>query len=310
MLERIDALKGWPRSPYHPSAAHLPDEAMEWASMKLLSIVVPAYNHERFIRRCLDSVAEITYPNIELVVIDDGSVDETMEIVQDWCRAHPAVRSLISSRPNRGITRTLNELLQAATGEFVLPLASDDFLLPDGPSALVAALGDNVAAFGDAIVVDSEGSLVDESLLFGHGRHDRARLTRRPAMDLIANWSVAGPIIAYRRTEVMSIGGYDESLEIEDLDFYLRLASKGWLKFVDVVVASHRIHGGNASLDPSRFDRMNEERRRVTRRAAADFSGRERVILWSMAAYSSPRFSRIAGKGIVGHAARALKRLG
>ncbi|HEX6828170.1 MAG TPA: glycosyltransferase family 2 protein, partial [Burkholderiales bacterium] len=97
---------------------------------KLISVVVPVYNHSRYVRQCLDSVFDQTHRPLQLIVIDDGSTDGTPEIVREYLQRRgevPGFEVLFRSRENRGAHATLNEGLEAATGEFLTILNSDDY---------------------------------------------------------------------------------------------------------------------------------------------------------------------------------------
>lgn len=271
------------------------------AGEPLVSVIVPAFNHERFIGRCLDSIAENDYTNKEIVVIDDGSSDGTSNAVRAWAdRPGRATPISFVSRPNRGVTPTLNELLGMAHGDLVLPVASDDYLLPGGIRALVAALAadpDARAVFGECIVVDDADQTLFSSTLSGYRKTNREWLVRRLADELITNWTLAGPALLYDRESILSIGGYREDLIIEDWDFYLRLAAKGWLRFADCKVAAYRLHDTNQHLNPETVRRGNIERRRVALAAALEFRGRRRLILRLEAlSYAGPLLGLQRGK--------------
>lgn len=257
----------------------------------LVSIIIPAFNHERFVGQCLDSVLADDYPNKEIVVIDDGSSDGTFDVIKSWADRHAhAVPISVFSRPNRGVTCTLNELLLMARGELVLPIASDDYLLPGGVRALVMALAADPsyrAVFGDCVVVDAAGQMVFPSTLFGYRHTNRDRLVELLADELITNWTVAGPALLYVREPILSMGGYSEDLFVEDWDFYLRLVAKGWLRFVDCKVSAYRLHDSNAHRNPARVGHRGE-RRKVALRAARHFRGRRRRLLLRQALYFSP----------------------
>jgi glycosyltransferase involved in cell wall biosynthesis len=267
----------------------------------LVSIIIPAFNHARFVGRCLDSVVADDYPNKEIVVIDDGSSDGTLRVIASWAdELREAIPISVVSRPNRGATRTLNELLLMAHGEFVFPIASDDYLLPGGIGTLVAALsGDPTcqAVFADCIVVDDADLVVFTSALSGYRRTNRDWLVRRLADELITNWTVAGPALLYAREPIISVGGYDADLLVEDWDFYLKLASKGWLRFVDRTVAAYRLHQGNEHRNPETQLRRDRERKSVALKAARRFRGRRRLVLLLEAVlYSPPLLGLKAGR--------------
>ncbi|HUB90970.1 MAG TPA: glycosyltransferase family 2 protein, partial [Dyella sp.] len=101
---------------------------MTTAAKPLVSVLIPAYNHERFVERCLDSVLEDPYPAKEVVIIDDGSVDRTGERIAQWAaRYGDRLRvEYVRHEENRGIAASLNELAARARGEFLRLGASDD----------------------------------------------------------------------------------------------------------------------------------------------------------------------------------------
>ena len=92
----------------------------------LVSVRIAAYNHEKFVGRALDSVLAQTYPNIELVIFDDGSSDTTVSQIRAWIRRHDGELPVkFRSRQNRGISATLNELVDWCAGDYIVGLSSD-----------------------------------------------------------------------------------------------------------------------------------------------------------------------------------------
>lgn len=219
---------------------------------KLVSVVVPAYNHERFIAKCLDSVLSEQYPNKEIIVIDDGSRDGTLKIVQEWAEARRRDISVtIRSRPNKGISATLNEGVSLARGDYIVPIASDDYLLPGGISKRVAYLEAHpelLAVCGDCQMVDDNGNLLYQSCMRDY-RHADPRDYATPeyvAASIVTRWILPGPCLMARRELYAKIGGYDEERKVEDWDFYLRMAARETLGFLNDCVAAYRFHASNA----------------------------------------------------------------
>ena len=253
------------------------------ASHPLVSVIVPAYGHERYISEALDSIVEDGYPNLEVVAIDDGSPDKTWDLIDAWRMAHAGRVGIIALRQeNMGLTRTLNRLLELANGQYVALLTSDDRLRPDGIAHRVGFLGSNpriAAVFGDCRVIDANGAVIAQrGVGFGDPRR-RVGLLRDPAREIVSHWGVQGSVILFRRDAIRSMGGYSEDLMIEDWDLYLRLASEGRIAYVDRIVADYRWHGSNTVDSAERAPDIANEMRHVAWRSRNLFHGHLRVEL-------------------------------
>lgn len=219
-------------------------------SEPLVSIILPAYNHEAYVSKMLDSVLIQDYSNKELIVIDDGSTDRTGQLISEWVNQHESELKIVyKSRSNKGISATLNELLSMASGEYIAGASSDDYLLPGSIAMRLKYLLDNPskkAVFGDYQVVDDSDVILHESGIGGlyKGRKERFFDEQTLANEILDNFSVAGPVLMFERSAFGDIGYYDESLQIEDWDMYIRLAAAGLLGFVDFPVAAYRWHEG------------------------------------------------------------------
>ena len=262
-------------------------------ALPLVSILVPAFNHERFVLRCLDSVLEDPYPAKELVVIDDGSVDGTAAKIAGWVARHEgALPVTFRRRENRGVAATLNELASLARGEFLRLGASDDFLLPGGTDLLVRYLQAHprkLAAIGDSIVVDRYGNRLHGSGMCElHGADKRLYATdegiRRA---VIAQWAIGGPVALLRRNAPAQVAGWTEDLRIDDWDFFLRLAARDALGFIDAPVCAYRLHDANLSKTRHVATRVSNlmESRRVAERRLELFDGPDRLLLRAQAYY-------------------------
>jgi len=206
-------------------------------------------------------VLEDGYPRIEIVIIDDGSKDDSAAIAWRWYEEgedRPQIeRFELESQSNMGLTRTLNKLVSKARGEYLILLASDDYLLPGGIALRLEYLRlhpQKLAVFGDCIVVDDSDVKTRESGIVDlYGGHIQCLVNDDLlALELIFNWCVTGPGFMARRELYDQIGLYDESLAVEDWDMYLRVAAPGLLGFIPGPVAAYRYHGGNTVLNESR----------------------------------------------------------
>ena len=108
----------------------------------LVSVLVPAYNHERYVSDCLASIVAQTHPDLELIIANDGSTDDTHQAIDAFLHQHASrfARVVYLNRPNRGIAATLNELLSQARGRFLFLIASDDRAKPQAVSTLYSVL--------------------------------------------------------------------------------------------------------------------------------------------------------------------------
>lgn len=223
----------------------------------LISVLVPAYNHARYIEACLESIAAEAYPNIELLVLDDGSVDGTLLLAQEWIKEHLTsfIRTWISTQKNQGICATANRLIEESRGDFLIFVASDDQLALGGIKARMEALRIHpewLAVMGIATVMNEKGQEVAKNAMTALYRTDLAMLRHPGSLtaELILHWSVPGPVLMLRKEAFdpeKGVGRYDERLSAEDRDFYLRLLAREALGYIDVQVARYRVHGSNFS---------------------------------------------------------------
>jgi len=265
----------------------------------LVSVLIPAFNHERFVQRCLDSVLEDPYPAKELIIIDDGSTDKTGERIADWVATHCMDLPIeYVRRDNRGIAATLNELVARASGEFLRPGASDDYLLPGGLAAQVRYLlahPDKGAVIGDSIVIDQDGNkLHDSGMRDLHGA-DKSLYRSDDGIRraVISQWAIGGPVALMRRSALDTVDRWSEGLRIEDWDLFLRLAASDALGFIDVGVCAYRLHGGNLSKTRHAATRVVnlDESRHVALRRAGLFGEPYRTLLRAQAHYIGAKIS-------------------
>ena len=198
----------------------------------LVTVVISAYNHARYIGACIESALQQTYPNIELLTYDDGSSDATAETLQSLADRY---NFSFCRQSNQGLTKTLNHALSVAKGKYICPVGSDDIMMLDKTAKQVAFMEANpdvAVCGGNALLIDEKNDLCTKRQRF----HPARDLTFE---ELFEN-TLPGFIspTAMIRTEVLrSIGGYREDIPLEDLYMWLKIASLG-----------HRIHAINDVL--------------------------------------------------------------
>ncbi|MFA7291770.1 MAG: glycosyltransferase [Rhodocyclaceae bacterium] len=219
-------------------------------SLPLVSIAIPAYRHARYIETCLASVCAQTYPELELVLIDDGSPDDTFEIAKRFLAAHRDRfrRIVLERRENCGVSANSNACIEACSGEWVHLLGSDDRLYPEKVARIQAAITEwNLPTLAlvhtDTNTIDSNGTVQPVRRTDRHAPPgpDPAAYRWLFHHNLISN-----PSVALRRDAFLAIGGFDRTLPLEDIDCWLRLSTRHAIARVPEVLASYRKHPGNS----------------------------------------------------------------
>jgi len=226
-----------------------------------VSVVVPSYNHAPFVERTLRSVFRQTLPPLELIVIDDGSRDDSPRIIERVLGDCPFACHLLA-RENRGLAATLNEGFARARGRYFAYLGSDDLWFPAFLRARVELLEARpraVLAYGHAYSIDEGDRIIDCTTDWARYRDGDAR---RMLLETLAPLS---PTVVYRR-DALEAHGWNEEARLEDYELYLRLSAEGEFAFDPAVLSAWRQHGYNTSRD---LEMMLCEKLAAQRRAAA-----------------------------------------
>ena len=197
--------------------------------LPLVSVIIPAYNAERTLRRAIDFRLAQDYQAIEIIVVDDGSKDATSEVATSYM--HKGIQLLRLTR-NRGEGGVLNEGIAIARGEYIAFLDADDEWLPRKLTRQVAALERNSAAIMVTCgcrFVDSSGNLVEE-----FGMRPPGVASNQIWRSLLAATCIAKPCVMVRASALKQAGKFDTTVRImADQDMWIRLASSGEVEFVE-----------------------------------------------------------------------------
>lgn len=204
---------------------------------------MPVYNASRYLRQALESILAQTFPDFELLVFDDGSTDETIQILNGYAAKDPRVS--VFEEGHRGITNCLMDGVARARGEYLARMDGDDVAHPERFRLQVAYLDRHpecVVVGADATYIDPEGwpiaplavklshEEIEGQLLQGHGH------------------AIVHPVAMFRRQAIQLAGGYRQQYETaEDLDLFLRLAETGRLANLPEVLLQYRRHAKSIS---------------------------------------------------------------
>jgi len=207
-----------------------------------ISVLVPSYNHAPFVERTLRSIFAQTHAPKKLLVIDDGSKDESVEIITQVLRDCPFENEFIV-RENRGLCATLNEGFEKTDEEFFAYLGSDDIWLPEFLEKQIALLnGRNnaVLAFGHAFLIDENDQIIDRT-------DNWTRFADGDALPFLLRGEIfSSPSVVYRRNALEKYK-WNENSRLEDYELYLKLATENEFARNEEVLSAWRQHGANTS---------------------------------------------------------------
>ncbi len=206
------------------SSAH---QERDDSSLPLISLVVPAYNEGIVIQAAIRSLLLLDYPNYEIIVIDDGSTDDTYEKALEVSREHHAIPIRVITKRNGGKAEALNTGMTAARGEFILNMDGDSKLSSNTLRACIRHF-DNPkigAVAGNVKVINRENIWTNiQALEYVEGL---AMARKAQSFMRIVN-IIPGPLGMFRKTVLQQVGGYDRDTFAEDCDLTLKMLMRGW----------------------------------------------------------------------------------
>lgn len=239
--------------------------------LPLVSVCIPAYNHEKYIAECIESVINQDYKNLELIIINDGSKDKTHDVIRSYeqkCKER-FVRFEYRNRENRGLCATLNEIVEWCRGKYFTACASDDMMIFNKISLLVDKLEKSseqyVVAFGDAIFMDDKSNEVYID------RKTKEYATKEKGYKFFLDYFTVGkefnykdkknfgsyktllagnylPAMSYviKLEKIKEVGAWTSGNTVEDWEMWLKLSKKYKFTYIDKPVALYRWHESNS----------------------------------------------------------------
>jgi poly-beta-1,6 N-acetyl-D-glucosamine synthase len=192
-----------------------------------ISILVPAYNEGQVLERALTSLMQLDYPEYEVVVIDDGSTDDTLELAAQWEGQRGPGHFRVITKSNGGKASALNAGIAHSVHPLIMCMDSDSYLEPSTLLKAARHFSDpNVGAVAGNVKVENRGTIVTklQALEYIEGLN----MPRRAQGFIAAVNIVPGPVGLFRREALDEIGGYDTDTFAEDADLTLKMMAAGW----------------------------------------------------------------------------------
>lgn len=210
----------------------------------LVTVIIASYNHGPYIEAAIESVLNQTYSPIELLVVDDGSTDDSVVRIRDLQAKHGFD---FREQRNQGLTRTLNDAIARAQGIYIAPFGSDDIMLPDRIALQVTYLADKpeVGLCGGNIeFIQADGSLYPDAeqkqrdIGPQHIDFDDVFLQRKPIPPTAT--------LMFRKEALEKVGGFNPEIRLEDVYIWLKLTAAGYyIDRMPVLMARYRKHATN-----------------------------------------------------------------
>jgi glycosyltransferase involved in cell wall biosynthesis len=228
-------------------------------SVPIISVVMPVYNSERYLQDSIESILRQTYTDLELICVDDGSRDSSLEILQRYESRDPRVR--VIAGPNTGGPGARNSGMSVARGKYIAAMDSDDVALPERLHRQLVYMESHPGCVCSGAAVRIVGPdlmpIRDEPKALDHETIDCETLAGDGA-------AIRHPVAIFRADAVREVGGYQEQYR-EEQDIYLRLAEIGRLANLPDILLLYRLRLG--SVNRTRYE-LQEQRRPVIVRNA------------------------------------------
>ncbi len=250
-------------------------------SNKLVSVVIPSYNHQNYIEEAIKSIISQTYKNIELIIIDDGSTDSTWNKIKRYeniCKKR-FTNTDLSTKKNEGTATTLNKLVAKANGDYIYLMASDDIAKPHAIEKMVSRLEQNteaVLAVGDNEIIDKNSKPISwdkkrKILPFGKGFNTFREYLSYTRPDIDFNGSDFGSYQTFLRGNYIPNGylirknamdnyiHYTPKAPLEDWYLHLQLSKIGKYLYINEILFSYRWHESNTIQQTSKIKELSKQ---------------------------------------------------
>lgn len=216
-------------------------------SAPLISVVLPVYNGEKYLVEAMDSILEQSFKDFELIVIDDGSTDSSIQILRKYEQTDNRVK--LVSRANKGLPATLNEAVDEAGGQLIARMDQDDISLPDRLALQYQFMCDHpeVVALGcSAGFIDEEGKYVCTYI---------PPLDNATLIQIFPDSPFIHPSVMFRKNEFYKAGKYPEKMKWggEDVILFGRFTKLGELRNLSEPLIRYRLVPGSMSRKPPKF---------------------------------------------------------
>lgn len=217
-------------------------ESLNFPISPVVSVLLPVFNGEKYLVQAIDSILNQTFHDFELLLLDDGSTDGSLDILREFEALDSRVR--VTTRENKGLIVTLNELVAQARGKYIARMDADDVALPGRFASQVKFLEGNL----HVVCVGGAFELIDYAGRYLTTLKQPQLNAEIQALMLAGHVAINHPTIMARSASIKAVGGYDTRYEAaEDYDLWLRIGEFGELANLSEVTLKYRLHENSVS---------------------------------------------------------------
>jgi len=225
--------------------------------MPLVSVLMPSYNHERFISEAIESVLSQSFNDFELIIIDDASKDESKQIIENFRKKDNRIKAIYHER-NMGIARTVNDGVERAKGKFIAFFSSDDLWVKDKLKKQLEVLkrNEDLIVWSEGLIIDSEGKPTGETFTQGVPERKKSGYILE---ELLKGNFICGQSVILKRENLGDIRHDGQLKYLNDYKFMVDLASRYEYYFIPEPLVSYRKHGDNVANLADKEDWIKDE---------------------------------------------------
>ncbi|MDP3945570.1 MAG: glycosyltransferase [Lutibacter sp.] len=214
-----------------------------------VTIIVVSFNHSKFIKECLCSIKNQSYSNLELIIADDASNDNSVEVIEEWLQENKISAITKFHKVNTGLATMLNECIEYVDGKYIKLLAADDFLHPESIQKSVKKLEDLGNEYGmvftDTFAVDEKSNQIDDIADYNKlGNVDKFEFRN----ELVKGNRIAALTVLMRTEVLKETGYYNPNILLEDYFKWLQINEKYFIGYIPEKLSYYRIHENNISM--------------------------------------------------------------
>ena len=227
----------------------------------LVSVICLCYNHEKYVEEALESVINQSYTNIELIIIDDCSTDNSKKVIEKWLLKHPTI-TFISNKRNLGNTTSFNKAVKFSKGEYIIDLATDDILLKDCVATQVETFKNS--AYKNLGIVYGNVSIIDENNNFitnYYTEEDFPQSGDIYKMVISRSAKICSVSSMVKKKVFDTIGFYNEKLAYEDLDIWVKASRIFDFEYIPKILVQKRETKTN--LTSHFYKKLNRKTRKL-----------------------------------------------